>query len=163
MAGCNVCRRTAGSMIASSKWLFRLLFILLVLASAGQSSAWAGSLIEFPAASGEATPARAFGYLARPDAGLSAILSGHLIDSGPYPAIIVLHGCGGFSSHSAEFADLIGSWGYVALAVDSLTLRGITTHCGGGEFVEQVFDAYGALRYLARQDFVDGQRVAVLG
>src|SRR5215475_6841570 len=72
----------------------------------------------------EQAPANLLGYLARPDAGLSAILGSRSKPGGPYPAVVVLHGCGGISSHSAGIADRIGSWGYVALTVDSLGRRG---------------------------------------
>jgi dienelactone hydrolase len=41
--------------------------------------------------------------------------------------------------------------------------RGIASHCGGGLFLDQAFDAYAALRYLSQLDFVDPARVAVLG
>jgi len=75
----------------------------------------------------------------------------------------VLHGCGGFSSHSARIADQLGAWGYVALTVDSLGPRGIASRCGGGGLLDQAFDAYAALRYLSQLDFVDPARVAVLG
>jgi dipeptidyl aminopeptidase/acylaminoacyl peptidase len=50
----------------------------------------------------------------------------------------------------------------VALAVDSFGPRGITDRCGVGSR-DQPFDAYAALRYLSRLDFVDPARVAVLG
>jgi hypothetical protein len=53
----------------------------LVLGGAAQ----AGSLIEFANVSDQATPARLLCYLARPD-GVA-----------PFPAIVVLHGCMGFS------------------------------------------------------------------
>jgi len=109
----------------------------------------------------EQPPARLFGYLARPDAGLSGLL-GSRSDSGPYPAVVVLHGCGGLSSQGVKIADQIGSWGYVALAVDSLAPRGIASACRGG-LSGQAFDAYAALRYLSQLDFVDPARVAVLG
>ena len=103
------------------------------------------------------------GYLTRPDAGLSALLGSHSNRAGPYPAVVVLHGCAGISSHSAKIADQLGAWGYVALTVDSLGPRGIAGHCGGGLFLDQAFDAYAALRYLSQLDFVDPARVAVLG
>jgi dienelactone hydrolase len=83
--------------------------------------------------------------------------------AGPFPAVVVLHGCSGISSHSAKIADQLASWGYLALTVDSLGPRGMTSHCGGGWFSDQTFDAYAALRYLAQLDFVDPTRVAVLG
>ena len=54
------------------------------------------------------------------------------------------------SPATPRIADQIGSWGYVALTVDSLGPRGIANHCGGGPFLDQVFDAYAALRYLAQ-------------
>jgi hypothetical protein len=46
----------------------------------------------------------------------------------------------------------------VALTVDSLGPRGIASHCGGGLFPDQAFDAHAARRYrLARRPrFRDG-------
>jgi dienelactone hydrolase len=126
----------------------------------GTSPGHAGSLIEFPNLADRA-PAKLRGYLARPDAGLSGML-GHSNQTGPYPAVVVLHGCSGISSHSAKIADRLGSWGYVALTVDSLGSRDITSGCGGRS-VDQAFDAYAALHYLSQLDFVDPARVAVLG
>jgi dienelactone hydrolase len=128
------------------------------LAAAGR----AGTLVEFPNLS-EQPPTKLRGYLARPDAGLSALLGSYSNGVAPYPAVVVLHGCGGFSSHSVQIADRIGSWGYVALAVDTLAPRGITSRCGGGLLLDQAFDAYAALRYLSQLDFADPARVAVLG
>jgi dienelactone hydrolase len=108
----------------------------------------AGSLVEFPNGSGQAS--KLLGYLARP--GLE----------GPYPAVVILHDCNGISAHSAGIADRISAWGYVALTVDSLGPRGLVSRCGGGGD-EQAFDAYAALRYLAGLEIVDPERVAVLG
>jgi dienelactone hydrolase len=141
----------------------RILLLAIGLASSlGVATGRAGALVEFPNFSDQA-PTKLLGYLAQPDAGLSALVGNHSVGAGPYPAVVVLHGCGGFSSHSAKIADQIGSWGYVALTVDSLGPRGIASHCGGGLFPDQAFDAYAALRYLSRLDFVDPARVAVLG
>ena len=74
----------------------------------------------------------------------------------------MLHGCSGFSSHSAAIADRLGSWGYVALTVDSFGPRGVASACGRGLAV-QAFDAYAALQYLAGLEEVDPARIAVLG
>jgi len=128
----------------------------------GAASGRAGNLVEFPNLPNQA-PATLQGYLARPDTGLSALLASHSDRTGPYPAVVVLHGCGGFSSHSAQIADQMGARGYVGLTVDSLGPRGITSRCGGGGLVDQAFDAYAALRYLSQLNFVDPARVAVLG
>ena len=120
----------------------------------------AGGLVEFPNVSEQAP--KLTGYLARPDAGLSA-LAGHQFDRvGPYPAVVVLHGCSGISSHSTGIADRLASWGYVALAVDSLSPRGISSACGSGS-LGQAFDAYAALHYLMTLEDVDPARIAVLG
>jgi dienelactone hydrolase len=72
-----------------------------------------------------------------------------------------LEGCIGITGHFTGIADRLSSWGYVALAVDSLGPR-IASRCGIGSF-DQVFDAYAARRYLSQLDFVDPARVAVLG
>jgi dienelactone hydrolase len=140
------------------------IFLLAIglVCSLGAAAAWAGSLVEFPNHS-EHAPTKLLGYLVRPDTGLSALIGSHSNHAQPYSAVVVLHGCGGVSSHSAGIADQIGSWGYVALTVDSLGPRGIASHCGGGLFLAQAFDAYAALRYLSQLDFVDPARVAVLG
>jgi dienelactone hydrolase len=128
----------------------------------GAAHGRAGALVEIPSVS-EPAPIKLLGYLTRPDTGLSAILGGDSNLIGRYPAVVVLHGCGGFSSHSAKIADRLSSWGYVALTVDSLGPRGIASRCGGGGSLDQAFDAYAALRYLSQLDFVDPGRVAVLG
>jgi dienelactone hydrolase len=127
----------------------------------GIGAASAGAIVEFPAIS-QHGPERLAGYLARPDAGLSALMAGPSSGAAAFPAVVVLHGCSGISSHSAGIADKLGGWGYVALTVDSLGPRGIANHCGSG-FPDQAYDAYAALRYLASQEFVDPARIAVLG
>jgi len=121
-----------------------------------------GGLVEFPNLPDHA-PSKLLGYLARPDAGLSALLGSRCDYGEPYPAVVVLHGCSGFSSHSARIADQLGSWGYVALTVDSLGPRGIASRCDVGGVPDQAFDAYAALHYLSQLEFVDPTRVAILG
>jgi dienelactone hydrolase len=142
---------------------FRISLLAIRLAALlAAGAAPAGTLVEFPNLPGR-EPAHLIGYLARPDAGLSALASSQRGDNAPYPAVVVLHGCSGISSHSTGIADRLGSWGYVALTVDSLAPRGITGRCQGGTFIDQAFDAYAALRYLSRLEFVDPARTAVLG
>lgn len=96
------------------------------------------------------------GYLTKPEG------------SGPFPAIVHLHGCTGLRQAFRDGTDLrswstqLAAWGYVVLAVDSFTTRGIGNTCHGGP-APRVPDAYGALSYLARQPFVDPSRVALMG
>jgi len=129
---------------------FRISLLAIGLAAfLAAGAALAGALVEFPNVS-EREP-KLLGYLARPTG------------EGPFPAVVVLHGCGGFSSGgSLQLADQLKDWGYVALMVDSLTPRALTTACGG-PFIDQPGDAYAALRYLSQQSFVAPERVAVLG
>jgi dienelactone hydrolase len=132
---------------------------LASLLAAGAASA--GTLVEFPNLAGH-EPARLTGYLARPDTGFSGILGGERGNNAPYPAVVVLHGCSGISSHSIAIADRLGSWGYVALTVDTLGRRGLDG-CYSGTYTDQAFDAYAALRYLATLEAIDPQKIAVLG
>ena len=87
--------------------------------------------------------------------------------AGPFPAVIVLHGCAGMHDTTKQrLADELVAWGYVVLLVDSYATRRIDHACISGAFamfVRRWPDAYGALAFLARQTFVDPQRVAVVG
>ena len=95
------------------------------------------------------------GYLAKPEG------------AGPFPAVIGLHGCAGMPSMTKrKLVDELVGWGYVVLLVDSFATRGIEHTCTGGfpDIADmRRSDAYGALAFLARQTFVDQQRVAAVG
>jgi dienelactone hydrolase len=141
----------------------RVLLLVIIATLIGDGSTSAGTLVEFPNLSGR-EPGHLLGYLARPDTGLSALTSTTKDDAAaPYPAVVLLHGCGGTSSHSAAMADRLGAWGYVALAVDTLGPRGRNSGCGSGILLEQASDAYAALRYLSTLEIVDAERVALYG
>ncbi len=95
------------------------------------------------------------GYLAKPEG------------AGPFPAVIGLHGCAGMPDTTKRklVDELVGS-GYVVLLVDSFATRGVEHACTGGYSDiagMRRSDAYGALAFLARQTFVDPQRVAAVG
>ena len=128
----------------------------------GASATSAGALVEFPNLPGH-EPARLLGYLAQPDGGLSAVAGARSSTRKPYPAVVVLHGCSGISSHSTGIADRLSSWGYVSLTVDSFGSRGIANRCSGPGLPDQPFDAYAAFHYLSGLKEVDPARVAVLG
>jgi len=122
-------------------------FIALVTMA---TSCLAGALTDIPSADDKQKSLPA--YLARPSG------------AGPFPAVVVLHGCNGFGSLVVGWADRLARWGYVALAIDSLTPHGATiaTACAGG-FLQQPVDAYQGLNFLAAQPFVRADRIAVLG
>lgn len=95
------------------------------------------------------------GYLARPDG------------DRPRAAIVLLHTCAGISEHERYWSDLLVSWGYVVLTVDSLGPRGVEYICDGRPGTvspwQRALDAYGAKQYLSGQAFVDTRRIGVLG
>lgn len=124
--------------------LLAALVALVVLAS----PCLAGALQEVPGATEGQPPLP--GYLAKPSG------------AGPFPAVVVLHGCGGFNNVAVTWADRLARWGYVALAIDSLTPRGRTTACSR-PLPEQTFDAYQAARFLAAQPFVRADRIGAFG
>jgi dienelactone hydrolase len=126
------------------------------------ADAWASPLarVEFESAAqrrmGALVPGdRIQGYLARPDG------------AGPYPAVVGLHGCAGMHDATKQkLADELVAWGYVVLLVDSYATRGIDHACTSDAYVtflKRRPDAYGGLVFLARQTFVDPNRVAVVG
>ena len=59
---------------------------------------------------------------------------------------------------------LFQTWGYVALAVDSLGPRGLANICGdAGKRGTLLFDGYAALHFLAQQMYVDPARIVMMG
>lgn len=101
----------------------------------------------WPAKTDNAPPL--LGFLARP------------YGPGRVPAVVLLHWCTGYSDHDTQAAAMLKSWGCVALAVDSLGDANMCTASGGS--TAEMSDAYAALRYLAAQDFVAADRIAVMG
>ena len=49
--------------------------------------------------------------------------------SGPFPAVILAHTCGGVSPHTDAWGKLLVSWGYLVLAPDSFGPRGVKAVC----------------------------------
>jgi len=129
--------------------------MLLLCLAINRAPAQADELVQIaphravPVGTVAATAPPLFGYLARPNT------------EGRHPAVVLLHSCSGFSEHDIHAASMLRAWGYVALALDSL---GESNRCAvGGGAMPEALDAYAALHYLAAQDFVDPDRVAVMG
>jgi dienelactone hydrolase len=125
-----------------------LIASLLAAMTAGGGNVSAGEFVEIESGS-RAEPLRLIGYLARPPG------------AGPFPAVVLLHGCGGFHSSMLFWADRLSRYGYAALAVDSFGPRKMDEHCN--EFPDQVTDAYAARHYLATRPFVRASHVADMG
>jgi dienelactone hydrolase len=85
---------------------------------------------------------------------------------GPFPAIVVLHGCDGVTRHARIWAQQLVGWGYAAIVVDSFRPRGATTVCNHGMLVPpqlQAMDAFNAADYLRTRAEVGGEPIGVIG
>jgi dienelactone hydrolase len=94
--------------------------------------------------------------------------------TGPFPAVVALHGCGGLLTREGEIAKREADWaerlvsaGYVVLLPDSFTARGVREICSGRD--RKIFpddraeDAAAAAQWLAQQPFVDRRRLGLMG
>jgi dienelactone hydrolase len=149
-------RRVGG---AAAEWVLMAMLSALLVAL---SPALAEETVSFPSLDGPVTggkPTMLRGLLVKPDG------------TGPFPAIVALHGCGGLFRdgalvpREAAWAQLLMTHGYVVLFPDSFGPRDVTTDCEGRvrAWAERSYDAYGALRYLQAQSFVIGDRIGVMG
>lgn len=102
------------------------------------------------------------GYLYRPNG------------PGPFPAVVMLHGCSGLLTRSGKIASNARFWaehlrahGYVALLVDSFTPRGIDEVCTGRHNLSVVHDrandARSALQFVRQHADVQADRVGLAG
>ncbi len=99
------------------------------------------------------------------------ILNGRLIKpsgDGPFPAVVLLHGCAGILDRDSEWMNRLQRWGYVSLLVDSFKPRGEGNICspGKGRTIQpsrRAMDAFGAKLYLESLPYVDPNRIAVMG
>lgn len=87
---------------------------------------------------------------------------------GPFPAVVLLHGCGGITPRDDDWAERLVSWGNITLQVDSFGPRDESSICGAfglkmGYSILRAQDAYDAKSYRAGLPFVDFNRIAVMG
>ena len=86
--------------------------------------------------------------------------------AGPFPAVVLFHGCHGVSRSTRDWAEWFRARGYVALIVDSWAARGIRDGCVPGPDIpntERFDDAVGALRWLQARPYVDARRIGAIG
>lgn len=141
----------------ASRWVVGLAVILRLLTA----TASAQEIVHFPSLDADRTMLS--GYLFRPEGG------------GRHPALVFLHGCSGMFLPSGAISSLQFAWsyrftasGYVVLMVDSFGPRQHGEMCSIAGFDFSLYrnrpkDAYGALAWLQAQDYVQGDRVGVLG
>lgn len=86
--------------------------------------------------------------------------------AGPFPALILVHTCGGLRPEMSNWAKQALSRGYVVFVIDSLGPRGLKTVCHPPSPVSiwrGVKDSFQALDHLERFEFVDPERVGLMG
>lgn len=85
---------------------------------------------------------------------------------GPFPAVVILHGCSGIRQNSNNWTRLLRDNGYASIVVDAFTPRGVSEICtnlGRVQSYARVLDAYAALRYLGTRPDIAADRVGVMG
>ncbi len=98
------------------------------------------------------------GYLRLPDG------------AGPFPAVVLLHGCEGIKPFQNDWAAFLTDKGYATLVVDSFSTRGqdhpmcdrVNSDRRSKLVSGRVFDAFGALQFLNEQPNINANRVAAL-
>src|SRR5690242_14588384 len=85
--------------------------------------------------------------------------------SGGLPAVVIVHGSAGVDSRGGYYAEALNDAGIATLAIDMWAARGwlggITGRPSG--VPETLPDAYGALKFLAEQSYIDIGRIGILG
>jgi dienelactone hydrolase len=139
-------------------YFYAVSFVLAVV-----SPLFASESVNFPSASRQAGPAvQLSGYLYRPNG------------PGPFPAVVMLHGCGGLLTRNGQIGSTTRFWaehlqdhGYIALLMDSFTSRGIDEVCTGrynlSAVRERADDARGALQFVRQRPDVQANRVGLVG
>ena len=86
--------------------------------------------------------------------------------AGPFPAVILLHGCGGISANVKEWAVWLQHEGYAAFVLDSFGGRGLRRLCGGSAALTgqmRAPDVFAAAAYLKTLPQIDARRIAAMG
>jgi dienelactone hydrolase len=94
---------------------------------------------------------------------------------GPFPTVLLLHGCGGPVTRKGAIASRERSWmdqfvadGYAVMLLDSFNPRRFSSICTKRDRPitaekDRPYDAYAALRWLRDKPFVQADRIAIMG
>lgn len=85
---------------------------------------------------------------------------------GPFPAVVVMHGCDGINANTRAWAQRLVGWGYAALIVDSFRSRGLNNVCNRGAILPpsvRAADAIAAKNYLRSLPNIAKSRIGLIG
>lgn len=86
--------------------------------------------------------------------------------TGPFPTLILLHGCAGLGPNLVGWAEWLQWHGYAAFLLDSFGGRGLPRVCGDSSVLTggaRARDVYAAAQYLATLPAVDATRLGAIG
>ena len=86
--------------------------------------------------------------------------------AGPFPAVVVMHGCDGVNENTRRWAQRLVGWGYAALVVDSFRSRGLSNVCNRGSMLPasvRAGDAVQAKTYLSGLPNIAKSRIGLIG
>jgi dienelactone hydrolase len=102
-----------------------------------------------------------------PPAGSRPAISGVLVrpsGAGPFPAVLVLHGCDGLGPLQTQTVADLAAHGFVGLAIDTLGPQHLKNACTDpGAVGPSARFAFASLAWLAQQPYVAADRLGVLG
>jgi len=85
---------------------------------------------------------------------------------GPFPAVVVMHGCDGINANTRAWAQRLVGWGYAALIVDSFRSRGLSNVCNRSAILPpaaRAADAIAAKNYLRSLPNIAKGRIGLIG
>jgi dienelactone hydrolase len=86
--------------------------------------------------------------------------------NGPFPAVLVMHGCGGINDSHRSWAGRLVGWGYAAVIVDSFRPRNIRRICESVDLFPtpvRALDAHNAAIYLRTLPNIQADRIGIVG
>jgi len=86
--------------------------------------------------------------------------------AGPFPAVVLAHGCSGIGNAELGWAWALQEWGYVTFLLNSFAGRGLSEVCTSARTLtgtQRIPDAYGTLRILVTHPRIDARRIALMG
>ena len=87
--------------------------------------------------------------------------------NGPFPAVLVMHGCGGINDSHRSWAGRLVGWGYAAVIVDSFGPRNQRRVCESVEtpsrLIVRGLDAHNAATYLRTLPNIQADQIGIVG